>query len=71
MESLNIQVRREFKNRGRFSNTEAAGKLFYLALRNIVAQWKKPSTHWGAAAHQLALKYGERFISPPWATEKR
>lgn len=25
----------------------------------------------GAAAHQLALKFGERFISPPVATEQR
>ncbi len=66
-----MQVRREFKNRGRFPNTEAAGKLFYLALRNIVAQWKKPSTHWGAATHQFALKSDNRFVSPPAAMEKR
>ena len=71
IESLNMQVRKVIKNRGHFPNEAAAGKLIYLALRKIVKQWKKPPTHWGAAAHQLALKYGERFISPPWATEKQ
>jgi transposase-like protein len=50
---------------------EAASKLIYLALRNIVIEWKRPPTHWGAAAHQFALKFGERFISPPLATEKQ
>lgn len=71
IESLNMQLRKVLKNRGHFPSEAAAGKLVYLALRKIVAQWKKPSTHWGAAAHQLALKYGERFISPPWATEQQ
>jgi putative transposase len=71
IESLNMQLRKVLKNRGHFPSEEAASKLIYLALRNIVKQWKNPPTHWSAAAHQLALKYGERFISPPWATEKR
>ena len=71
IESLNMQLRKVLKNRGHFPSEEAAGKLIYLALRNIVKQWKKPPTHWGAAAHQFALKFGERFISPPAATEKQ
>ena len=71
IESLNMQVRKVVKNRGHFPSEEAAGKLIYLALRNIVRQWKKPPTHWGAAAHQLALKFGERFISAPGAMEKQ
>ena len=71
IESLNMQLRKVLKNRGHFPSEEAAGKLIYLALRNIVQQWKKPPTHWSAAAHQFALKYGERFISPPWAKENR
>ena len=71
IESLNRQLRKVLKNRGHFPSEVAAGKLIYLAWRTIVAQWKKPPTHWGAAAHQLALKFGERFISPPWATEQR
>jgi transposase-like protein len=71
IESLNMQLRKVLKNRGHFPSEEAAGKLIYLALRNIVKQWKKPPTHWGAAAHQFALRFGERFISPPLAMEKR
>ena len=71
IESLNMQLRKVLKNRGHFPSEEAAGKLIYLALRNIVKQWKKPPVFWGAAAHQFALKYGERFTSPPLATEQR
>ena len=71
IESLNMQLRKVLKTRGHFPSEEAASKLIYLALRNITQQWKKPPTHWGAAAHQFALKYGERFISPLLATEKR
>lgn len=71
IESLNMQLRKVLKNRGHFPSEAAAGKLIYLALQNIVKQWKKPPLHWGAAAHQFALKFGERFISPPVATEKR
>jgi putative transposase len=71
IESLNMQVRKVIKNRGHFPNEEAASKLIYLALRNILKEWKRPPTQWGAAAHQFALKFGERFISPPAATEKQ
>lgn len=71
IESLNMQVRKVVKNRGHFPSETAAGKLIYLALRNIVKQWKKPPVQWGAAAHQFALKFGERFTSPPVATELR
>jgi transposase-like protein len=63
-------MRKVLKNRGHFPSEEAAGKLIYLALRNIVKQWKNPPTHWGAAAHQFALKFGERFFSSPSASEK-
>ena len=71
MESLNMQLRKGLKNRGHFPSEAAAGKLIYLAWRHIVKQWKKPPPHWGAAAHQFAHQFGERFISPPSATEKR
>jgi putative transposase len=71
IESLNMQLRKVLKNRGHFPSEEAASKLIYLALRNITKQWKKPPLYWGAAAHQFALKFGERFICSPMATEKR
>ncbi len=71
IESLNMQLRKVLKNRGHFPSEEAASKLIYLALRNIVKQWKKPQQYWGVAAHQFALKFGDRFISPPMAMEKK
>jgi transposase-like protein len=71
IESLNMQLRKVSKNRGHFPSEEAAGKLIFSALQNIVKKWTKPSTHWGAAAHQFALKFGERFVSPPTAMEQR
>lgn len=71
IESLNMQLRKVIKNRGHFPHEAAASKLIFLALRNIVKKWTKPSTHWGAAAHQFALKFGQRFVSPPAAMEKR
>jgi len=71
IESLNMQLRKVLKNRGHFPSEEAASKLIYLALRNITKEWKKPALHWGAAAHQFALKFGDRFICPPRAMEKR
>ena len=71
IESLNMQLRKVLKNRGHFPSEEAASKLIYLALRNIVKQWKMPPLHWGAAVHQFALKFGERFLSPPVASENR
>ena len=71
IESLNMQLRKVIKNRGHFPSEEAASKLIYLALRNSVKQWEKPPAHWSAAAHQSALKFGERFTSTPTASETR
>ena len=36
IESLNMQARKVVKNRGHFPNDQAATKLIWLALRNIV-----------------------------------
>ena len=71
IESLNMRLRKVSKNRGHFPSEEAAGKLIFLALQNIVKQWKRPPTHWSAAALQFALKFGERFTSTPPVLEKR
>jgi len=71
IQSLNMQLRKVLRNRGHYPSEESASKLLSLPLRKIVAQRKKPPTHMGTAAHQLELKYGERFTSPPWPTEQR
>jgi transposase-like protein len=61
IESFHMQLRKVLKNRGHFPNDEAAARLIYLALRNIVAKWKAPSLAWMAASNQFALLYPERF----------
>jgi putative transposase len=40
---------------------EAAGKLIWLALRNITADWGKAAHHWKEAMNQFAILYAERF----------
>jgi putative transposase len=61
IESLHMQVRKIIKTRGHFPNDEAAGKLIYLALRNIVKKWKHNSTVWKPAMTHFAILFGERF----------
>jgi transposase-like protein len=61
IESLHMQVRKIIKTRGHFPNDEAAGKLIYLALRNIVKKWKSASPHWAASMTHFSLLFGERF----------
>lgn len=61
IESLHMQVRKIIKTRGHFPTDEAAGKLIYLALRNIVKKWKNASPHWSASMNHFSLLFGERF----------
>lgn len=61
IESLHMQLRKIIKTRGHFPTDEAATKLLYLALRNIIAKWRAPSIEWKAAMPHLAVLFGERF----------
>lgn len=61
IESLHMQVRKIIKTRGHFPTDEAAGKLIYLALRNIVKKWKNASPHWTASMTHFSLLFGDRF----------
>ena len=61
--SLHMQLRKTVKNRGHFPSDEAATKLLYLALRNIVKDWKMPPRTWREAANQFAIIFGERFTA--------
>jgi len=63
IESLHMRLRKIVKNRGHFPSDEAATKLLYLALRNIVKDWKMPPRTWKAAANQFAIMFGERFTA--------
>jgi len=61
IESLHMQLRKIIKTRGHFPTDEAATKLLYLALRNIIAKWKAAGRPWQAALTHLAVLFGERF----------
>ena len=63
IESLHMRLRKIVKNRGHFPSDEAATKLLYLALRNIVKNWKMPPRTWKEAANQFAIMFGERFTA--------
>lgn len=64
IESLHMQLRKVLKSRGHFPHDEAATKLMYLVLRNIVQGWKVPAAHWHRATNQFAIRFGERFTTP-------
>lgn len=61
IESLHMQLRKIIKTRGHFPNDEAAGKLIYLALRNIVRKWQNASPHWTTVMIHFSLLFGPRF----------
>jgi transposase-like protein len=61
IESLHMQLRKILKVRGHFPTDEAATKLLYLALRNVVCKWQRGSQQWHAAMPFLAMLFGDRF----------
>lgn len=63
IESLHMRLQKIVKNRGHFPSDEAATKLLFLALRNIVKDWSMPQRTWKEAANQFAIVFGERFAA--------
>ena len=61
IESVNARLRKILKTRGHFPTDEAATKLIWLALRNIVKNWTSASPRWKAAMNQFAIMYEDRF----------
>ncbi len=61
IESLHSQLRRAVRARGHFPSDEAAMKLMYLKLREIIQDWKMPPVTWGQARAQFAILFGDRF----------
>ncbi|MDB4915088.1 MAG: transposase, Mutator family protein [Gemmatimonadetes bacterium] len=49
IESLHMQLRKIIKTRGHFPTDDAATKLLYLALRNIMAKSQRASREWNVA----------------------
>jgi len=61
IESLNMQLRKIIKTRGHFPNDEAAIKLLWLALRNVLNKSVRTAFDWKRAMNQFAILYGDRF----------
>jgi putative transposase len=60
VESLNMSLRKVLKTRGAFPSEEAALKVMYLALRNVIKKWERP-IHWKAALNRFTLLWEERI----------
>jgi putative transposase len=61
IESLHAGLRKIIKSRGHFPSDEAATKLIWLALSNIMADRNRSILGWSTAMNELALAYGDRF----------
>lgn len=61
IESLNMQLRKIIKTRGHFPNDEAAIKLLWLALRNVLNKSVRATFDWKSAMNQFAIMFGDRF----------
>lgn len=61
IESLNMQLRKIIKTRGHFPTDEAALKLLWLALRNVLNKSVRSAFDWKRAMNQFAILYGDRF----------
>jgi putative transposase len=63
IESLHMQLRKIIKTRGHFPNDDAAIKLLWLALRNVMSKSIRSTREWKIAMNQFAILYGERFTA--------
>ncbi|MFD1557405.1 IS256 family transposase [Paraburkholderia silviterrae] len=61
IESLNMQLRKIIKTRGHFPNDEAAIKLLWLALRNVLAKSVRAAFDSKSAMNPFAILFGDRF----------
>jgi len=62
VESLNMSLRKIIKTRGSFPSEQAALKLLYLALKNVVAKWQRNGlVHWKEALNQFAVLWEDRI----------
>jgi putative transposase len=60
VESLNMSLRKAIKTRGAFPSEEAALKVMYLALRNVIKKWERP-LHWKAALNHFTMLWEDRI----------
>ena len=62
IESLNNSLRKVTKTRNSFPNDEAAIKLLYMGLKNIMKKLTMPVWNWNLAIHQFSIRFGERML---------
>jgi putative transposase len=60
VESLNMSLRKALKTRVAFPSEEAALKVMYLALRNVIAKRERPLS-WKAALNRFTLLWEDRI----------
>jgi putative transposase len=65
IESLHMQLRKIIKTRGHFPSDEAATKLIWLALRNVLQGTMRSAREWISAMNQFALLYPDRLKPGP------
>ena len=59
---LNMSLRKIIKTRAAFPSEQAAVKLLYLALKNVVQAWqRKGVAHWKEALNQFAVLWEDRI----------
>lgn len=61
IESLNNTLKKTIKNKASFPNDEAAIKMLYLSLKNIIKKWTMPVRGWQQAINQFAILFEERL----------
>jgi len=64
LENVHRQLRKVIKTRGHFPTDDAALKLIWLALRNIMTKWERSTSGWPAAMNAFAVLFGDRFTRP-------
>jgi len=62
VESLHMSLRKVIKTRGSFPSEDAAMKLLYLALRNVIAKWETIQ-YWREALNHFETMWGERIAA--------
>ncbi len=61
IESLNMSLRKVTRNHRIFPSDEAAFKVVYLALQNIVKKWTMPIHNWKPALNCFAIEFAGRL----------
>jgi putative transposase len=62
IESLNMSLRKIIKTRAAFPSEQAAVKLLYLALKNVIQRWQRSGvSHWKEALNQFAILWEDRI----------